>query len=202
MFAILRHPRSTPFFSARVITKRTFKMDCYIKPKITTFFHEATNTCTYVIEDPTSKSCAIIDSVLDYDVHKIELGSQFADTIVSYVESNKLNTEWILETHCHADHVTGASYLKKKLGGKIAMSENIKAVQKIFMPVFGLTPEFFKNDGFDVFFKNNENFTIGNLKATVLETPGHTPACVSYLVSDKSKSAFDEDAEGVVFVRS
>ncbi len=155
------------------------------KPEVTVFFDNATSTVTAVVRDPSSKSAAIIDSVLDFDYSSGRASTSSADKVISFVRAQGLTVEWILETHAHADHLSAAPYLQEQLGGKIAIGEHIQHVQGVFAKVFG-EGESFKRDGsqFDVLFKEGDTFHIGALEALVMHTPGHTPACVSYLVGD------------------
>lgn len=153
--------------------------------KIQHFYDKDTATFSYVVSDDATKQCAIIDSVLDYDIFSGRTSNTSADKLIEYVKANNLNVEWILETHAHADHITASNYLKSKLGGKIAIGENIKEVIKFWVDVFN-TQNDTPLDGsqFDHLFKDGEEFKIGNLKVRVISTPGHTPACVSYLIED------------------
>lgn len=155
------------------------------KIQITSFFHEPTFTVTYVVADPATSACAIIDPVMDYDAASGTLSSEFADKIVSFIDKNGLNTEWILETHAHADHLTAAPYLKAKLGGLIGIGEHIRRVQSTFKSIYNLE-DTFPSDGsqFDQLFGDGEVISLGHLDIEVLHTPGHTPACVSYYIED------------------
>lgn len=155
------------------------------KIQITPFFHEPTFTVTYVVADLATNACAIIDPVLDYDAASGTLSTAFADNIVSFIDKNGLNTEWILETHAHADHLTAAPYLKDKLGGLIGIGEHIRRVQSTFKAIYNLEDSF-ASDGsqFDQLFADGEVISLGHLDIEVLHTPGHTPACVSYYIED------------------
>ena len=155
------------------------------KTRVKSFFDEATFTATHVIVDPASKRCAIVDSVLDYDPKSGRTSTASADELIAYIEGEGLSVEWILETHAHADHLSASPYLKEKLGGKTAIGEHIADVQGIFKGVFNVE-ESFRTDGsqFDHLFKDGEEFKIGELDARVLHTPGHTPACITYVVGD------------------
>jgi glyoxylase-like metal-dependent hydrolase (beta-lactamase superfamily II) len=152
---------------------------------VETFFHQPSSTYTHVIVDTQSKHCAIFDPVLDYAANSGTTSTEAADKIVEYVQSQDLTVDWIFETHVHADHLTSAPYLKQKLGGKIAIGAMIQQVQGVFKEVF--------NDGalttdgrqFDKLFNDNETFTIGTLNGYVMHTPGHTPACATYVVEDE-----------------
>lgn len=152
-----------------------------VNPEVHGIFDPATSTVTYVVHRGAGTACAIIDSVLDYDPKSGRTRTTSADKVVDYVHSNRLTVEWILETHAHADHLTAAPYLKKKLGGKIAIGHQITAVQRVFKGVFNLGPDF-REDGsqFDTLLRDEEIFSIGDLRARVIAVPGHTPACVAY----------------------
>lgn len=153
--------------------------------KIQHFFDENTATFTYVVSDEATGKCAIIDSVLDYNMNSGRSSTISANKIIAYVNANKLSVEWILETHIHADHLTAAHYLKEKLGGKIAIGEHIKEVLKFWIPIFNSrndTP--LDGSQFDHLFSDGEVFTIGSIQVKVLHTAGHTPACISYLIGD------------------
>lgn len=156
-----------------------------VKPEVHGIFDPATSTVTYVVHRGAGTACAIIDSVLDYDPKSGRTRTTSADKVVDYVHSNRLTVEWILETHAHADHLTAAPYLKKKLGGKIAIGHQITAVQRVFKGVFNLGPDF-REDGsqFDTLLRDEEIFSIGDLRARVIAVPGHTPACVAYQTGD------------------
>ncbi|GGF62120.1 MBL fold metallo-hydrolase [Alteromonas lipolytica] len=155
------------------------------KIEITPFFHEPTFTVTYVVTDRASSSCAIIDPVLDYDAASGQISHEFADKVVSYVDKNGLTLEWILETHAHADHLTAAPYVKEKLGGLIGVGDHIRRVQSTFKAIYNLESEFMTDGSqFDQLFVDGEVITLGHLDIEILHTPGHTPACVSYLIED------------------
>ena len=155
------------------------------KPQVQGFFDKTTWTVTYVVHNGPGSDCAIIDSVLDYDPKSGRTRTIAADKVIAFVKAHQLTTQWILETHAHADHLSAAPYLKKHLGGQIAIGDQITRVQKVFKGIFNLEPEF-KQDGsqFDVLLKDDEAFQIGELTAKVLAVPGHTPACVAYQVGD------------------
>lgn len=153
--------------------------------QIKEFFHQDTSTYSYVVTDSKTKCCAIIDSVLDYDAASGRTATVAADELVAYVKQQGLTVEWLLETHVHADHLSAAPYLKQQLGGLLAIGEHILEVQEVFGKLFNAGTEFTR-DGrqFDRLFKDGDVFAIGQLKARVLHTPGHTPACVSYVIED------------------
>jgi len=153
--------------------------------KIQHFYDKDTATFTYVLSDDDTKKCAIIDSVMGYDIFSGKTSNSPADLVIDYVTKQNLKVEWILETHAHADHLTASNYIKEKLGGKIAIGENIKEVIKFWAPIFNTTKDTpLDGSQFDHLFKDGEKFAIGNLEVTTMFTPGHTPACLSYLVED------------------
>ncbi|WP_166171452.1 MBL fold metallo-hydrolase [Acinetobacter sp. SA01] len=154
-------------------------------PVVKDFFHEDTNTFSYVVSDPSTKACAIIDSVLDYDAASASTSTTHADQIIAYVKAQGLTVEWILETHVHADHLTAAQYLKATLGGKIAMSQKIAMVQETFAAIYHLDiKQWNAQQLFDYLFEDDEKFQIGSIEAYNIPTPGHTPACLSYVIGD------------------
>ena len=155
--------------------------------RITTqaFFDPATWTVTYVVSSNASRHAAIIDPVLDYDFKSGRTSTTSADRVIAYLQAHDLTVEWILETHAHADHLSGAHYLKERVGGRIAIGENIRAVQSTFKAVFNLGAEF-STDGrqFDHLFKDGEAFKIGDVLASAMLVPGHTPADMAYQIED------------------
>ena len=156
-----------------------------VKPDVKSFFDEATFTATHVVTDPSTGHCAIIDSVLDYDPKSGRTGTASADSVIAHIRSQELTVDWILETHAHADHLTAAPYLKAQVGGRTAIGEHISDVQKIFKAVFNAEKSFHANgEQFDHLFKDGETFRIGDLEARVLHTPGHTPACLTYVMGN------------------
>lgn len=154
-------------------------------PVVTTFFDEATFTATHVVREPAGPAAAIVDPVLDFDPAAGRTSTKSADALIAYVQERGLKVEWVLETHAHADHLSAADYLRRKLGAKIAIGAEIGRVQKTFAGLFNLEPGF-ATDGsqFDRLFRDNDTFRIGALEARVLHTPGHTPACVTYVIGD------------------
>ncbi len=154
-------------------------------PFVKAFFDEATNTVSFVVQEPEGRACAIIDSVLDFDQASGRTSTASADEIITYVQKNDLHTQWILETHVHADHLSAAPYLQDKLGGKIGIGENITVVQDTFGKIFNEGTEF-QRDGsqFDALYKEGDSFHIGQMRSDVLHTPGHTPACMTYVIGD------------------
>ncbi len=156
-----------------------------MKPDVTAFFDDATNTISYVVKDPEGTSCAIIDSVLDFDYSSGRTDTRSADEVIAYVKAEGLTVEWLLESHVHADHLSAAPYLQERLGGKIGIGDRITVVQDTFGKVFNEGTEF-ERDGsqFDKLFKEGDSFHIGQLRGDVLHTPGHTPACLTYVIGD------------------
>ncbi|AMC99813.1 MULTISPECIES: MBL fold metallo-hydrolase [Halomonas] len=154
-------------------------------PIVTHFFDEPTNTFSYVVQDPDSKSCAILDSVLDFDYAAGRTDVRSADQIIAFVRDNGLEVEWILETHVHADHLSAAPYLHENLGGKTGIGANITVVQDVFGKAFNAGTEFARDGSqFDRLFEEGDTFAIGSLVGRVLHTPGHTPACLTYVIDD------------------
>ena len=153
--------------------------------KIKGFFDEETSTISYVVYDMTSKKCAVIDSVLDFDFSSGTIDYYNAEKIISFIEKMKLDLEWLIETHVHADHLSASPYIQKKLGGKIGISEKISDIQNIFGKTFNAGTEF-QRDGsqFDRLFKDNDEYKIGSIKCKVINTPGHTPACTAHVIGN------------------
>lgn len=164
---------------------KDYPIDLSVRPEVKGFFDEATNTISYVVKDPTSNACAIIDSVMDIDYAAGRLSHQSADEIIAYVKENNLNVEWLIETHVHADHLSAAPYLQQKLGGKIGIGEKITVVQDVFGKVFNEGTEF-QRDGsqFDKLFADGDTYNIGSMTAFAMHTPGHTPACMTHVIGD------------------
>ena len=154
------------------------------------FFDKATWTISYLVMDGETRQCALIDSVLDYDPKSGRTCSDSADKLIARVEALDAKVQWILDTHVHADHLSAAAYLKERLGGSIAIGAQITQVQKVFGTLFNAEPGFARDGSqFDVLFEDEEGFRIGNLHARALHTPGHTPACMSYMVEDAGETA-------------
>ena len=153
--------------------------------KIKGFFDDETCTISYVVYDMTSKKCAVIDSVLDFDFSSGTIDYHNAEKIISFIEKMKLDLEWLIETHVHADHLSASPYIQKKLGGKIGISEKISDIQNIFGKTFNAGTEF-QRDGsqFDRLFKDNDEYRIGSIKCKVINTPGHTPACTAHVIGN------------------
>ncbi len=171
--------------TTETLEKSAYPIDMDQHPEVTGFFDEATNTITYVVKDPASNACAIVDSVMDIDYAAGRITYTHADEIIAYVREHGLKVEWLLETHVHADHLSAAPYLQQHLGGKLAIGENITVVQDTFGKIFNEGTEF-QRDGsqFDKLIKEGDTFTIGNLKGFAIHTPGHTPACMTYVIGD------------------
>lgn len=156
-----------------------------LKPDVAAFFDKDSNTFSYVVKDPESSSCAIVDSVLDFDYASGSTFNTSADEIIDYVKKHNLNLEWLIETHVHADHISAAPYIQEKLGGKIGIGQHITIVQDTFGKVFN-DGAGAKHDGsqFDHLFSDGEQYSIGALQCTALHTPGHTPACFTHVLGD------------------
>jgi glyoxylase-like metal-dependent hydrolase (beta-lactamase superfamily II) len=155
------------------------------KPEVTAFFDEPTNTVSYVVVDPATRKCALVDSVLDYDQASGRTDHRSADLMVAFVRERGLEAQWILETHVHADHLSAAPYVKQQLGGELAIGRGITVVQDVFGKIFNAGTEF-QRDGsqFDRLFEKGDTFQLGEIGCRVMHTPGHTPACVTYVVGD------------------
>jgi len=158
--------------------------------QVEAFYDEATSTISYLVLDRETNQCALIDSVLDYDPKSGRTCTASADRLVERVQALGAQVQWVLETHVHADHLSAAAYLKEKLGGHTAIGAEITRVQKTFGALFNAEPGFARDGSqFDVLLMDEEGFRIGNLHARALHTPGHTPACMSYLVMDAGEQA-------------
>ena len=149
------------------------------------FFDEATNTISYVVRDPGSTTCAVVDSVMDIDMPSARITYGQADAMIAHIEAEGLRLEWIIETHVHADHLSAAPYIQQKLGGKIGIGENILVVQDVFGKIFNEGTEF-QRDGsqFDRLFSEGDTYTIGGMTCFAMHTPGHTPACMTHVMGD------------------
>lgn len=156
-----------------------------MSPEVKAFFDDTTNTVSFVVKDPESPKCTIIDSVLDFDYSSGRTDTASADELIAYVKDQKLDVEWILETHVHADHLSAAPYIQEQVGGKIGIGEKITVVQDTFGKVFNEGTEF-QRDGsqFDKLFEEGDSVHIGQMRCDVLHTPGHTPACLTYVIGD------------------
>lgn len=155
------------------------------QPDVKAFFDPATNTVSYVVCDPQTKQAAIVDSVLDYDPKSGRTSKASADAVIAFVREQGLTVQWILETHVHADHLSAAPYLKDQVGGTLAIGSNIRTVQDVFGKVFNAGTEFARDGSqFDRLFEDGEVFQLGSIEARALHTPGHTPACMTYVIGD------------------
>ena len=162
-----------------------YPVDTKTKPDVTAFFDEATNTISYVVKDPATNACAVVDSVLDIDYAAGRITYDSADEIIAHIRANDLKLEWIIETHVHADHLSAAPYIQDALGGKIAIGEKILVVQDVFGKIFNEGTEF-QRDGsqFDKLLTDGDTYTVGEMEVFVMHTPGHTPACMVHVMGD------------------
>ena len=160
-------------------------LDISVKPEVQGFFDPATNTISYIVKDPGSDACAVIDSVMDIDYAAGRIAYDHADEIIAEIRRRGLTLEWLIETHVHADHLSAAPYIQQKLGGKIGIGANITVVQETFGKVFNEGTEF-QRDGsqFDRLFVDGDAYRIGEMTAFVIHTPGHTPACMTHVIGD------------------
>lgn len=154
------------------------------RPDVRAFFDKDTFTVSYLVRDPESRTAAIIDSVLDFDPASGHTATHSADAVIDYVRAHDLDVEWILDTHVHADHLSAAAYLKDRVGGRTAIGRNVSAVQETFKSVFNLKELAADGSQFDHLFDDDETFAIGSLQGRVMSTPGHTPACITYVIGD------------------
>lgn len=164
-----------------------YPIDMSVTPEVAAFFDKETSTVSYVVRDPGGKSCAIYDSVMDIDYASGRISCTSADVLIDYVRTNGLELQWLIETHAHADHLSAAPYIQRKLGGKIGIGEHIVTVQDVFGKVFNEGTEF-QRDGsqFDRLFKDGDTYEIGGMRAFVMYTPGHTPACTTHVVGNSA----------------
>jgi glyoxylase-like metal-dependent hydrolase (beta-lactamase superfamily II) len=160
-------------------------VDLSVKPEVTAFFDEPTNTVSYVVKDPGSRSCAVIDSVMDLDYAAGRIAYRSADAIIAFIQKHDLKLEWLIETHVHADHLSAAPYIQGKLGGKLGIGEGVRIVQDTFGKVFNEGTEF-QRDGsqFDRLFTDGDEYRIGGMTGFAMHTPGHTPACMTHVIGD------------------
>ncbi len=163
----------------------TYRTNMSVRPEVKGFFDPQTNTISYVVKDPNSRACAVVDSVMDIDYAAGRITFEHADEIIDYVRQNDLEVEWLIETHVHADHLSAAPYIQEKLGGKIGIGDKITVVQETFGKVFNEGTEF-QRDGsqFDRLFSDGDTYEIGTMAAFVIHTPGHTPACMTHVIGD------------------
>ncbi|MBM1634482.1 MBL fold metallo-hydrolase [Sulfitobacter mediterraneus] len=163
----------------------TYPVDLSVKPDVSAHFDEATNTITYIVKDPSSNHCAIIDSVMDINYAAGRITYDHADALIKEITDRGLTLDWIIETHVHADHLSAAPYLQEKLGGRIGVGEKILVVQDTFGKIFNEGTEF-QRDGsqFDALFKDGDTYTVGNMQGFAMYTPGHTPACMVHVMGN------------------
>ncbi|MCU0791006.1 MAG: MBL fold metallo-hydrolase [Nitratireductor sp.] len=168
-----------------MIPSLPFTPDLSVKPEVVAFFDPQTNTISYILRDPNSDSCAVIDSVMDIDYAAGRITHDSADKIIETVREKGWKVEWLIETHVHADHLSAAPYIQEKLGGKLGIGENITIVQDTFGKVFNEGTEF-QRDGsqFDRLFTDGDSYTVGTMTVHVMHTPGHTPACMTHVAGD------------------
>ena len=164
---------------------RNYPIDMSAKPEVAAFFDPATNTISYVVKDPSSNACAVIDSVMDIDYAAGRITYDHADAIIDHIRKNDLKLQWIIETHVHADHLSAAPYIQNALGGKIGIGDKIMVVQDTFGKIFNEGTEF-QRDGsqFDALFKDGDTYKVGTMDAVAIYTPGHTPACMVHVMGD------------------
>ncbi len=162
-----------------------FAADMTLRPEVTGFFDPATNTISYVVRDPASDACAVIDSVMDIDYAAGRITYDHADEIIDFIRDKGWRLEWLIETHVHADHLSAAPYIQGKLGGKIGIGAGITVVQETFGKIFNEGTEF-QRDGsqFDALFEDGDRYRIGGMEAVAIHTPGHTPACMTHVIGD------------------
>ena len=159
--------------------------DASSKLQIVPFFDSATSTYSYVVADTDSRQCALIDAVLDYEPASGRTSHESAERMIAHVREQGLDVQWILETHVHADHLSAGHYLRAQLGGRLAIGEQVRTVQDTFATLFNVEPGFARDGSqFDQLFRDGDTFEVGGIPARALHTPGHTPACMSYLIGD------------------
>ncbi len=158
-----------------------------LTPIVKAFHDNASGTISYIVQDPSNKICAVIDAVLDFDLSSGRTSTENADKIIEFLKKEKLNLEWIIETHVHADHLSAAPYIQEEVGGKIGIGEEIQMVQDTFGKIFNEGTQF-QRDGsqFDRLFKDGDTYKIGTLNAKTIHTPGHTPACMVHVIEDSA----------------
>ena len=164
-----------------------YPVNMNVQPVVEAFFDKATNTLSYVVKDPSSNACAIIDSVMDIDYFAGRITYDHADQLIAFVQDQGLDLQWIIETHVHADHLSAAPYIQEKIGGKIGIGSKIMMVQETFGKIFNEGTEF-QRDGsqFDALFEDGDTYEIGNMQAFAMYTPGHTPACMVHVMGNAS----------------
>ncbi|MEL7449463.1 MAG: MBL fold metallo-hydrolase [Pseudomonadota bacterium] len=162
-----------------------YPVDMSVRPEVSAFFDDVSNTISYIVKDPSSAACAIVDSVMDINYAAGRITFEHADALIEHIRTRALSLEWIIETHVHADHLSAAPYIQEKLGGKIGIGANIRLVQDTFGKVFNEGTDF-QRDGsqFDRLFEDGDRYTVGNMQAFAMHTPGHTPACMVHVMGD------------------
>ena len=161
------------------------RLETSVKPDVRAFFDAPTNTISYIVKDPASAACAVVDSVMDIDYAAGRITHGSADAIIAHIKAHGLKLEWLIETHVHADHLSAAPYIQQQLGGKIGIGDQITVVQDVFAKVFDEGTEF-RRDGsqFDRLFKDGDTYSIGAMTCFAMHTPGHTPACMTHVIGD------------------
>jgi len=164
---------------------RTYPVDMSLHPEVKGFFDPESNSISYVVKDPASAACAVVDAVMEFDYAAGRTSYKSADAIIDHIRANRLELEWLIETHAHADHLSGAPYIQGKLGGKLGIGENIRIVQDVFGKIFNEGTEF-QRDGsqFDRLFKDGDTYRIGGMQAFAMFTPGHTPADMTHVIGN------------------
>jgi glyoxylase-like metal-dependent hydrolase (beta-lactamase superfamily II) len=162
-----------------------YPIDMSVRPEVEAFFDDATNTISYVVKDPASTACAVIDSVMDIDYAAGRITHEHADRMIDHIRGRGLTLEWIIETHVHADHLSAAPYIQAKLGGRTGIGDRIRVVQDVFGKIFNEGTEF-QRDGsqFDALFQDGDTYMVGEMTAVAIYTPGHTPACMVHVMGD------------------
>lgn len=160
-------------------------MNSLVKPEVFTFFDKQTSTFSYIVKDPASSACAVVDSVMNLDYNAGRMTSTSADEIIDHIRKHKLELQWLIETHVHADHLSAAPYIQEKLGGRLGIGSHVARVQVVFGKIFNAGIEFARDGSqFDRLFADGDTYQIGQLVGTAIHTPGHTPACMTHLIGD------------------
>lgn len=155
------------------------------QPQVKAFFHEPTNTFSYVAWDPATLKAAVLDVVLDYDAASGRTGHDSADALIAFVQAQALTLEWVIDTHAHADHLSAAPYVRQRLGGTLAIGEHIREVQQTFGELFHAGSSFARDGSqFEHLFVDGERYRLGSIDAFAMHTPGHTPACMVHVIGD------------------
>jgi glyoxylase-like metal-dependent hydrolase (beta-lactamase superfamily II) len=160
-------------------------MNSIVKPQVSAFFDKQTSTFSYVVKDPSSNACAVVDSVLNLNYHSGRISHESADEIIDFITRHQLKVEWLIETHVHADHLSAAPYIQERVGGKLGIGAHITTVQNVFGKIFNAGTEFARDGSqFDHLFNDGDTYSIGNLQGRAIHTPGHTPACMTHVIGD------------------